>query len=41
LETLGKSLMKRRNSKGPSNDPWGTPQVFFSRLELFPLIEAY
>ena len=29
IETLGKSLLKSMNSKGPSTDPRGTPDVIF------------
>ena len=28
-EILGRSLIYKRNSKGPSTDPWGTPEVKF------------
>ena len=32
-EAEGRSLMYIRNSKGPSEEPCGTPQVTFNKLD--------
>ena len=38
LDAAGRSFMKRRNNKGPSTEPCGTPHVIVWLLELTPLI---
>ena len=35
-----RSLMYRRNRRGPRTEPWGTPCSIFDSLELKPLIDT-
>ena len=36
VTALGRSLVYKANSMGPSTEPWGIPQVTFSRVECWP-----
>ena len=35
---VSRSLTKIKNSRGPSTDPWGTPERIGAQLEFWPLI---
>ena len=40
-DTVDKSLMYIKKSNGPSIEPYGTPQLIFSVLDLLPLYVTY
>jgi hypothetical protein len=41
LDIEGKSLIYKRNNKGPSTEPWGTPRDTRAKSDLLPSISTY
>ena len=41
FETNGKSLMYNKTSKGPSTEPYGSPQVISEVSEILPQTDTY